>query len=246
MGAAAVIGGGIAGKNALDRDAAKKQAESQVNAEALAQKQFELENERRRQVTAEFRAEREKDLSQGRTRGQELFGEGSMGTRSQDQINQGFQDIIARRQQALSGMSPEERNAMESQVLGGINQGVQTQSRQLRAMQGAQGLRGGAAVGQQAQLLQQGQRDIAGAQQNIFLQDLAARRGALDSYEQTQAAEQERRNKERLGQLSTEFGYAGLGAAERAGAGQIALGQTAATQAALKNDQASQKGGGGK
>lgn len=221
-------------------------ASAQEQAHIAAEKQAELDRQRREQILAEQRREREQDLAQGRKRGEELFALGSMGTRDQSQINAGFQDIIARRQAALSGMTPEERNAMESQVLGGINQGTQTQMRQLRAIQGQQGLRGGAAAGQQAQVLQQGQRDIAGAQQNIFLQDLAARRAALDSFEQTQTAEQERRNKEKLGQLSTEFGYAGLGAAERGGAAQIALGEQQQRAAATQANQGNQKGGGGK
>ena len=193
--------------------------------------------QRQQELLDQARKGREEDLAAGRARGQELFGQGSLGTRTQDEISGDFADIIARRKAALDGLTPEERNALESQALAGINQATQTQLRQLRGIQGAQGLRGGIASAQQAQALQQGQQAAAEAQRDIFLQNIGARRQALSDLENTIGSEQQRAQQEKFGQLSTEFGFAGLGAAERGAVAQQALGEQQATLARLQASQ---------
>lgn len=207
-------------------------SESEIKAKEDARKKEAAQ--RRQNLLSETRAEREKDLAEGRQRGEELFGQGSLGTRSQQDISQSFQDIIKQRQEQAKGFTQEEQNALEAQALGGINQATQTQLRQLRGIQGAQGLRGGVAAAQQAQALQEGQQAAANAQRDIFLQNLGARRQALSELENTIGQEQQRAGQERFGQLSTEFGFAGLGAAERGGVSQQILGEQQAEAARLQ------------
>lgn len=185
---------------------------------AFRQQEEERRLERERQLVAE-------DQERGRARGQELFGEGSLGTRSLEERKTDIADVLARRKAALSGLTPEEQAAMESQALGGINQATQTQLRQLRGVQGASGVRGGLAAAQQANLLRGGQQAAAEAQRDIFLQNLGARRQALSDFENTVLGEQQRANQERFGQLATEMGIAQLGSGTRGGVRQSILGE---------------------
>lgn len=202
---------------------ARDQAESQLGA-MNEERRIQAMQEAQAKFMAQAKAQREEALAQGRARGQELFADGSFGTRAQPLIGEDYATIIQKRKDALSGFSPEEQNAMQSQVMGGINNAQQTQLRQLRGIQGASGLRGAQASAQQQSVLQQGQKQKAEAGQNLFLQNIAARRAALGEFENTINQEQERRQREKLAQLSTEFGYGSLAAAESAGAGQQALG----------------------
>lgn len=192
---------------------------------------------RSQELVDQFQSARDVDLAKGRARGQEEFGEGSLG-RLNAERNADIANVIARRRAALEGFSPEERNAMESQAIGGINQSAQSALRQLRGVQGAQGLRGGTAAAQQAGVLQNAANQEAQARQNLFLQDVAARRGALDSFEQGVMDREkfniEQINREKLGRLGTEFGYAGLGVGERTGAHQAAMGEQMAAAARMQ------------
>lgn len=195
--------------------------------------------EEQRRLRAELEAARERALEKGRARGQELFGQGSLATRGLEERKASFEDILAQRRAQMQGLTPEEQSALEQQALGGISTGTQTALRQLRGVQGATGLRGGGAAAQQAQILQEGQKQTAQAQQDIFLKNIAARRQALSEYEQTVQAEQDRAQRELLGQLTTEFGYGSLAAGESAAVGQ----QMAAMDMAARGQQLQQSGG---
>lgn len=211
-------------------DEEKKAQAAKESAAALeAQKQRELEL---REVA---KKERAADLAEGRKRGEELFGEGALG-RVGTERSADIADVIARRKDALSGLTPEQQNALQSQVLGGIQQGTQTQLRQLRGIQGASGVRGGAAAAQQANILQSGLRQRAQAERDIFTDNIARQAQALNALEgslrqaETDELAREQFNigqgqREKFGQLQTEFGFAGLGAAERGGIAQQSIGE---------------------
>lgn len=206
-------------------------------------------DERARQIETERRAEQEsaverqsvrekalraEDLAAGRKRGEEVFGE--LEARTQEERTKDFLDVLERRREALGGLTAQQQTALESQALGGIARQQQTQQRQLRGLQAGAGVQGGLAAQQQLGLAQQAQQQAAEAQQNIFLANIGRQQEALGAFEQTAAAEQQRAQQTRAGQLGVEFGFAGLGAQERGGLRQIALGQqtAAAAQAAAE------------
>jgi hypothetical protein len=195
--------------------------------------------EQARKLREELEAARERALLKGRARGLELFGEGSLATRGLEERKASFADILDQRRAQMQGLTPEEQSAFEQQALGGISTGTQTAMRQLRGVHGATGLRGGGASAQQAQILREGQKQTAQAQQDIFMKNIAARRQALSDYEQTVQAEQDRAQRELLGQLTTEFGYGSLAAGESAGVGQ----QMAAQEMGERGRQLQQGGG---
>jgi len=207
------------------------QAAQQAAQQKAAQQAAQQRQQRTQQLLAQENQALQQSLAQGRQRGQELFGSGSLGTRQQGAISGDLQEIIARRRANLEGLTPEERNLLESDALARIGQQTQTSLRQLRGIQGASGVRGGLAAAQQLGALQQGQRSAAEAQRDIFLQNIAARRQALGEFERSVGAEQQRAQQEKFGQLATEFGTAQLGVASRGGVRQLALGESIAQQA---------------
>lgn len=214
--------------------------EKQKAAQAQAQAQQAIKD-RSKELLGEAQAAREADMAKGRERGNELFGEGALGRVSAER-SADIADVVARRKAALSGLTPEQQNALQSQALAGIQQGTQTNLRQLRGIQGAQGIRGGAAAAQQANVLNQGLVQRANAERDIFTDNINRQAQALNSLEGTlQQAEQnelarqqfnlDQGQREKFGQLSTEFGYAGLGSAERGGIAQQAIGEQEALSA---------------
>lgn len=190
----------------------------------------ELERARKRaeeQAALKNRLDSERAASEqkAKDRAQELFGQGSLGTRSRDEIAADLQDVVARRKAALNGLTPEERQAIEQQGLQNIQQQNQTALRQLRGIQGAQGIRGGLASAQQAQQLIAGQNAAGNLQRDIELQNINLRRQGLTDFENTIGAEQERAQREKFGQLSTELGLLGADLGRTTGNIQLELAQ---------------------
>lgn len=198
------------------------------------------DEERRKQLLNQTRAEREADLARGRQRGQELFGEGANFTRGREEITTDVQDILGRRRAALEGMSSEEQAALRSQALERIAAQQQGAQRQLRGLQAQAGLTGATAAAQQAGVLGQAQKDRAGIERDLLLADIANRNEALGAFEQTLGGEMQRSQQERLGQLSTELGFGQLGATERGAIAQQLIGEK---QAAAAQQQAQQNQG---
>lgn len=177
-----------------------KIAESKV----LSEQELDLKKYQGRLDQA--RGDREKDLVSGRARGQEVFGSGSLGRLSE-------------------GYSNEEMSAMRDQNLGTINANNTNNLRQLRIQQAAQGLRGGQATAQinKARMEQGGQ--VAGAERDLFLKNIDARRDS-QKYNFDQGA------REKQAQLTTELGYGALGSADRGGVTQGIVGEKQAAAAA--------------
>jgi hypothetical protein len=160
----------------------------------------------------QYRLERMTDQAIGRKAAGERFADVKSGD---------LDDIISRRREQLEGLTSGEKNLLETQGIGGIQQAEQGALRQLRGIQGATGVRGATAGAQQADVLQEGLMARGDLQRDIVMQDINARRQALDNLETTLG-------KERLGFLTRELGEAGLGAAERGAAIQHVVGMAQA------------------
>ena len=183
---------------------------------------------------AQYAKDRAKDMAAGRKRGEELFGNKALGSVA-EQRSGAAADVLARRQQQLSGYTPEERNLLNSQYMTELNQQFGGQVLEARRLAQAGGLRGPAA----AALAQRSLADQAGAranlQRDLFLQEQGQKRDALGGYEKSlsdiEAKELERqvfnmgqREKEKLGIIGTEMGFSGLGSGDRAAASQMIAG----------------------
>jgi hypothetical protein len=127
---------------------------------------------------------------------------------------------------------------MRDQNMKSILQGQQAGARDLARNQARAGVRGGLASAQQGAFAQQGQGQLADQERQLFLENIAQKRGALDQFEQSQTGaeatdlgklqyNQSQAAKELLGKLSTEMGYGSLGSADRSAAMQSALGEKA-------------------
>lgn len=171
------------------------------------------------------REERAKDLAEGRSRGQELFGT----TNEQDAT------AIADRLRAQSqGFTPEELGAMREQNIGTIQQAGKQNLRALRIQQAAQGVRGPQAVAQQNKMLNDQQNQLVGSERELFLKNIDSRRQGLKDY-------QDMVNREKSARLTTELGYGSLGAADRGAVMQRIVGEQQAAASARSGG-----GGGGK
>ena len=202
------------------------------------------------QKVAQQKYYRDQDLAQGRLRGEQIFGEGSLG-RVAEGNSQDVADIIAARKANLQGYTPEEMATLRNQADDEIGK---TMGMALRTAKGAQnqaGLNSGIAAGQNTQIAKAAIQAKAQAEQGLLLDQISKRRAALDSLSgevanaeklnlTKQQYNQEQANKEKIGGLTTEFGYAGLGAADRSGVMQQVVGQA---QADAMKAQAAKQGG---
>ena len=141
------------------------------------------------------------NIERGREVAQQFIQEGSLG-RLEDSIKTGrlkegqFQegksediaDIIARRREALSGLSGEEQRARRDIALQEIGRSEQLQQRQAQSIQAQQGVRGGVAAAQQLQILQEGLMARSQFERDLFLENERVKREALDSFERSVSA----------------------------------------------------------
>ena len=187
------------------------------------------------EIAKQARAFRQADLAQGRKRGEELFGEGSLG-RVEAERQQEISDLIERRRAEAQGFSPEEQEAFRSQNISAIQRAQAGEQRGLRGRQAQLGITGPLAAAQESQIGQAAQRAQVEAERDLFLRNIEARRVGLGGLEQSitgaRADELSRQQfnigqgqREKFGQIGTELGFAGLGVAERQGAAQQAIGQ---------------------
>ncbi len=193
---------------------------------------------RQQQIQDAARASREKAMAEGRARGEDLFKEGSLGRLEEGRAAE-ISSLLAKRQEQLQGLTPEEQNSLRSGALANVNQAQAGAQRQALAQLGARGVRGGAAGGVLGQIANQGLNARAGVEQNIFSQNIDRRRAAMDALEKsTMGARAEelgrstynigQKNKELEQRLNTEMGYGQIGIGEASGAGQQAAAETAA------------------
>jgi hypothetical protein len=223
------LAGGLVGNKKQNDNKKKAAAAAVIEKDRLAM----VEGDK----LAQIQRGREQDLASGKARGAELFGNNALG-----RVNEGrsadVASILAQRKANLAGFTPEEQGSMRDQNMKQILAGQQAGSRDLARQQARSGVRGGLASAQQGAMQMAGQGQLADQERQLFLENIAQKRGALDQFEQsTQGAEaadlskqqynQSQAARELLGKLSTEMGYGSLGASDRASAMQSALGEKA-------------------
>lgn len=201
------------------------------------QEMARIREESMARLTAKAREEREKDLAQGRARGQELFGK-TFYEQSRPERSGDISSVLERRKAQLQGFQAPEVSALRAEKAQQAAIQNKAAQKNLAAAQAKQGVRGGLAAAQQRQQLREQEGARAAAERDLFLANIAQQQNALNSYEQSiRGAEGEEINrfgKRQLGQLGTELGYAQLGAAERAGIQAQLLGEAQA-KAATQN-----------
>lgn len=209
----------------------------------------DLDRETNKKV-AQQKYYRDQDLAQGRARGEEIFGEGSLGRVSEGN-SQDVNDIIAARRANLQGYTPEEMATLRNQADDEIGKTMGTALRIAKGNQNQAGLNSGIAAGQNTQIAKAAISAKMQAEQGLLLDQISKRREALTALSgevgnaeklnlAKQQYNQEQGNKEKIGGLTTEFGYAGLGAADRSGVMQQVVGQA---QADAMKAQAAKQGG---
>ncbi len=206
-----------------ERRAREAELKLKEAADPAAQEQIKLDR---------ARLERGKDLAEGRARGAEEFADGSMGRYSPE--------VLDRLKKGAEGFTPEEMNAMRENNLSSVNQANSSAARQLKIQQALNGVRGGQATAQKAQLLnQQGAVNVAN-ERELFLKNIDARRTGLSSLQDAEKYGNEQGNREKSARLTTELGYGALGSADRGAVMQSIIGKQQADAAARSG------GGGGK
>jgi len=159
----------------------------------------------RKDLVKELAANRKKAIKEGEKFGKKYFADKSLGRVDEGRANEvrnliterkgqldlaknrsaDIQRIIDMRSANLSGFTPDELNAMRAQEAAQMGRAQSTALRQLRGAQASAGLRGGAAAAQQAGILGQAQAARANLERDLFLQNIAQKRAALDSYDQS-------------------------------------------------------------
>lgn len=216
-----------------------KKGTSAARADALRQEaeNTRISNQRQAQLLAQNRAGRDADLAQGRKRGEEIFGNDALGRVNAEKSAE-IADILNRRKAQLEGYTPEEQQAMREQNMKSIVQGQQAGARDLQRQQARSGVRGALASNQQQSLQAGNQAQLADQERQLFLSQIAEKRGALDKFEGSQRDTEkdiltrqqfnlDQKAREKLGALTTEMGMGSLGAAERASVMQQVLGESA-------------------
>lgn len=230
----------------------EEQRAARQRAEAEEQAKRDADFDRR---LSKVRGEREADLARGRARGEELFGEGKLG-RVREGRSADIADVIERRRARLSGFSPEEQEAFKSAAVQPLQRNAQNVERDIRRTAGASGLRGGIVAAQQMQAKRDAAREMSNAERDLFLKNIAEKKEGLSAFEgsvgsaeadelKRQEANLQRKSQEAFGRTSTEMGFAGLGANDRAAIMQGMVGeQQAKAMRASANSGGGGKGGG--
>lgn len=174
--------------------------------EKILASQRELEEAQRRAQTQEYsnvagRNDLIRDQIAGRMRGQNLFGD-------ERQLTSGSMDVLGRRADLSQGLNAREMDAARTQGRNEVNANTQGQLRQLQAIQGAQGLKGGLAASQQARVLGEGGRRVQDMERDLVLANIQARRQGIQDY----SGELNRRL---FGIQASETGQAQLGLQQR-------------------------------
>jgi len=194
-----------------------------------------------------LREQRTIDLDRGLERGKKMFGDGSLG-RVNEERSDDMKDIVRRKKQiADEGLGAEAFQAARDARTRALQRMEQMQLRNLKSSQGARGVSGGSAQAQLIDLMgDQGQARIA-SEQDLLLEDAGFKQQALNDLEGSigtveagelarQKFNLDRVNREKFGQMTTQFGEATIGAADR---GAISAERIAKEQAQSAQNQSS-------
>lgn len=176
-----------------DKQEAQGYSQGQQDAMRLAQEQAS--------TNAQGRQDLIYDQFLGKMKGQQLFG-------SEGNLALGSQEILDRRQDLSKGLEARELDAARTQGRQEINANTMGQLRNLQAIQGAQGLKGGLAAAQQRRVLSEGGARVQDMERDLILANVAARRQGLQDYSQEV-------NRRLFGIQASETGQAQLGLQQR-------------------------------
>lgn len=234
------------------QEQAKQLADIQAKMAAIEAQQAQQQEERNKYASAysDAKSGRDQDFAEGKQRGQELFGDNSLGRVDAGRRTE-TADLLARQKAMASGYTPEEQEALRSQNVQTIQGGTQANLRQLKSAQAQNGVHGATATNQQARTLLAGNQQLANSERDLFAKNADVSRASTQSYSdalnKAQGDETNRAQfnigqtqREKYGQLTTEFGYASLGSADRAAVMQKIVGEQQAQAAA--NSSANQGG----
>lgn len=141
----------------------------------LRRKGVDIDGEQRQDVS---NTRLQEDLERGQARGSQVFG-------SRRNLADLQGDILSRRRDLAEGLESVELGAAREQARDQINLATQQGLQELRAIQGAQGIRGGVAAGQQLQGIQQGQERLQDLERDLLVANIEARRRGLGDFEST-------------------------------------------------------------
>ncbi len=160
---------------------------------------------RARQYADEARRERQADMEEGKKMGERYFAPGALG-RVDDKRDAALDYLIRQRtmtaeaagdrsdaigrvmyerQKALGGMSAEEQGAYRTGNVRATQQSFQGQARDLERAQARAGVRGAAALAGRGKLAADQAGSFAEQERQLFLQNLALKREAVDKFEQS-------------------------------------------------------------
>lgn len=177
------------------------------------------------------RAAQEEDWARGISQGEQRFAPGTLGRMEEDPR---MKEILARRQAQAQGFTPQEMATARAGMMSNLAGQQQAAMRQLRGIQGATGVAGGVAGAQAADILRGGQQAMLGAERDLQMQNIMARRQGLSDYETSLTGTRKydigQANRERMLQYQTGLAQQMLGVAGRGGlrAEDIARQQAAA------------------
>ena len=222
----------ISGLNATG--AAQKSALQQIQASSAGQQggtvTSRLQSSFVNPATGSFGDAKNQDLIQGAKFGEAVLGEG-LGRMSD---NADMQGVIEQQKELAKGFGSEEMVARREQAGGQIDRATQGSSRALQAALAKAGVKGGAAGAKLRDVQVGGIAQKAQAEQNLLIQDRAAREQSVGNLGQTVKGVGEfdiaQAGAEKNIALQAGLGFAGLGAAER-GATEAASAARASGQA---------------
>lgn len=170
-----------------------------------------------------------KNVGEAFKEGQQLTKEmlGDEGLRKTEALN----TVMEKRKQNLEGFDQKEMSTMKNQMARQMLQREQQASQQLGASLG--GAKGAGAAAQKRQLMEAGMQGRANIERDLFLKQEAAKRAALDKYEDTAQFDVSQKGKEIEFQTTMGLGLEGIQA------------QKEATQAEINALEASKKKKGG-
>lgn len=159
------------------------------------------------------RAERERDLTRGYSRGRELFVDHPY-----------MQEILGRRRDMAQGVDSKEYQGLRDDMVSGLQSAQKGYMRQLLSSQGMNNTGAARSVGQMGELAGQFSQNRAEAEKKLMLDNIALKRQGVSDLEKFLL-------QQRFGELSSGLGEAQLGVADRTGYQQALIGQQMASAA---------------
>lgn len=162
-----------------------------------------------------YKTAREGGMAKGLEFGQQYFG----GGKTPEELNKITGSLLGMYQdQATKGINSPAFQAMRNTALQGINQQGMMAMRDLQAQQGASGMRGAAAMAQKQNMLQSQQQQRGQLENQLLLQDMAARERGQANLQQLVGGQQ-------AGLMGAQLGFGGLAAQDLSSAQQQILAQ---------------------